>query len=264
MVFVGLFMEEPMRCFVALLIAVPLAAQTPAGKWSFGVHASTPDLTGHYRDSGTNQTFFDIKKDFDLKSSKTSLGIHMDYTGSRFGFSLDYGIHDFAGQSRINRQIEINGQTFDAGMDLTSSLKNTTFDVNGTIKILRGNSAWLGVDIGMQAWYLDVQASGVSDENYAENVSEMCTVPIPQIGLSFGLQGLQNRFDLRGSAHFLAYNGAKYTRFTADARYYVLSWLGVRAFMENQSFDAPFGSINDDVEAKLDNSLFGFGVAVRW
>jgi hypothetical protein len=165
-------------------------------------------------------------------------------------------------------------------MDIASSLKNTTFDVSGTIKILRGTSVWLGVDVGIQAWYLDVQAEGISttipfqtqaafqndkaDGMDSEKVSEMRTVPIPQIGLSFGFKGLQNRFELGGKAHFLAYNGAKYARFAAEARYYVLSWLGVRVFMENQSFEAPYGSINDDIEAKLDSSLFGFGVALRW
>ncbi|MDR2697030.1 MAG: hypothetical protein LBB40_00975, partial [Holophagales bacterium] len=89
--------------FAALLITIPLTAQAPAGQWSFGVYGCTPDLTGNYRDSGSIQTNFDIKKDFNLNNSKTSLGVHMDYSGSRFGFLLDYGIHDFAGQSRISR-----------------------------------------------------------------------------------------------------------------------------------------------------------------
>jgi len=262
--------------FAAIFIAIPLTAQVPAGSWSFGVYGCNPQLTGHYRDSsiiqtelGSIKTDFDIKKDFNLKNSKTSLGIHMDYIGSRFGFSLNYGIHDFAGQSQINREIGVGGQTFYSGMDVTSSLKNTAFDLNGTIKVLRGSSIWLGVDIGIQAWYLDVQAEGVSTANplaeaITDKVTETVTVPIPQIGLSFGFRGLQNSLELGGKAHFLAYNGAKYTRFVAEARYYVLSWLGVRAFMEIQSLEAPNGSINADVEARLDNSLSGFGIALRW
>jgi len=251
--------------FAALLIAIPLTAQAPAGNWSFGVYGCVPKLSGNYRDSGSTPTAFDIKKDFDLKSSQTGMGIHMDYLGSRFGFSLDYGVHDFKGKTFANREFLIGGQTFHSDMDITSSLKNTTFDLNGTIKILRGSSIWLGVDVGIQAWYMDVQAEGVSiDGELTDRVSENLPLPIPQIGLSLGFIGLQNNLELRGKAHLLAYKDAKYVRFAADARYYALSWLGLRAFMENQSFDLPDGSIIEDTEAKLDNNRFGFGVALRW
>ncbi|MDR0498766.1 MAG: hypothetical protein LBH03_03390 [Holophagales bacterium] len=257
-----------MHRFAALLITIPLAAQAPFGKWSFGVHGATPDLTGHFSDSGSSPTNFDIKKDFKLKNDKMSLGVHMDYTGSRFGFYLGYVVQDFAGQNRIIKpnKIEIGGQIL-SDVDVKSSLKNTAFDVCGTIKILRGTyGAWLGVDVGIQAWYLDLNAEGSAIDTSVTDKLEpySITVPIPQLGISCGFQGLQNRLGLRGKLHFLAYNGAKYIRYTADARYYVLPWLGVRAFMENQSFDAPKDSIIADVEAKLDSNLYGFGVAVRW
>jgi hypothetical protein len=254
-----------MRRFAALLLTVPLAAQTPVGQWSFGVYGATPDLTGHYRDTGASPTDFDIKRDFKLKNDKTTFGVHMDYMGSRFAFSVNYGIQDFAGQNRIYGQIEVGGHVFDADMDVASSLKNTALDACGTIKILRGTSAWLGVDIAMQAWYLDVQAEGVTADGMdSEKVSKIYSVPIPQLGFSFGFQGLQNRLVLGAKAHFLAYSGAKYTRYAADARFFFTSRFGLRAFVETQSLDVPDSSIINKVEAKLDSDQSGFGVVIRW
>jgi len=134
------------------------------------------------------------------------------------------------------------------------------------------NQGWLGVDIGIQGWYLDIKVSGAPTDpvfgpilgDTLIEASEMYTVPIPQLGISGGFQGLQDRFALVGKAHFLAYKGAKYTRLVADARYYFLPQLGVRAFVENQSLDAPDSSISEDIEVKLDRKGFGFGVVFRW
>ena len=254
--------------FVALFLAISLAAQAQAGKWSLGVYSGAPELTGYYRDSGNLKTSFDIQNDFNLEKDKIGLGIHLDYSGARFGFSLDYGYNDYAGQGIINRVIQIGGYTFPTGINVTSALKNTAFDVNWTIKALRMNQAWLGVDVGIQGWYLDVQASGaLTDTPYADTLveaNEMYVVPIPQLGVSGGFQGLQDRITLLGKVHFLAYKGAKYTRLVADARYYFLPWLGVRAFVESQSLDAPDSSIIEDIEVELDRNGFGFGVVARW
>ena len=254
--------------FVALFLAVPLAAQISGGKWSFGVYSATPELTGYYRDSGGLQTYFDIQDDFKLEKDKMGLGIHVDYSGNRFGFSLDYGYNDYAGQSRINRVIQMGGYNFPVGMDVTSALKNTAFEISWTTKVLRWNQAWLGVDVGIQGWYLDIQANGTPADHIFQYVdteaNEVYTVPIPQLGVSGGFQGLKDRLALVGKAHFLAYKGAKYTRLVADARYYFLPWLGVRAFVESQSLDAPDSSIIEDIEVKLDRNGFGFGVVGRW
>jgi hypothetical protein len=254
---------------VALLITIPLAAQAPpetgpTGKWSFGLYGYAPSLTGNYNES--EGTAFDLKGDFGLKSNSTGLGLNVGYMGPRFGISLGFGTEDFAGQNKIDRELKIGGEKFEPGTELTSSLKKTTFDLNWTIKIFRYHGAYIGVNLGAQAWSLDVQAKG-SHPSYPDatkEAAENVTVPIPQVGLAFGYLGLKDRLDLRGRANFLAYSGAKYIHFGADARYYFLPWLGARASFENHGFDAPNGSIDEDTQAKLDSSLFGFGAALRW
>jgi len=262
--------------FTALLFTIPLAtipltAQTSSGKWSFGLYGCTPDFGMYFHQSGDSSMDFDTKTDLDLKNNKMGQGVRLDYSGRRFGFSLDCGLHDFAGQNRINREIEMDGEMFPAGGDVTSSIKNTTVDLTGTVKILSFDHFWFGVDFGLQAWIMNLNAEvkGVSSGGeYLDDIDPVSKrlppIPIPQLGLSLGVKALNNRLELRGKAHLLAYSGAKYTLFSADARCYVLSWLGVRAFMENQRFDVPYGSIDDDMEARIDNNRVGFGVALRW
>jgi len=246
------------------MAAAPLFGQAPTvKKWSFGLYGSLPDLGGYFIDSGEEPTDLDLKNDFGLKNDKMGLGVRIDYLGPRFGFQLDVGTHSFAGQNRLPKPVKMDGQTFPEGTDITSSLTNTTFDLTGTVKVLRFDHFWLGIDYGLQAWYMQVQAEAKENRDIAP-VSYALPLPIPQVGLSLGANALNNMLEFRGRAHFLSYSGATYTLFAADARCYFLPWLGVRAFMEAQRFDAPNSSITDDLEARLDNNRFGFGVALRW
>jgi len=272
-------MKLATAALAGLMAAAPLAGQAPAQKtkkWSFGLYGSAPEFGMYFHQleesgaPGEYKVFFDTKTDLDLKNNKNGQGVRIDYLGPRFGFQLDVGFHDFAGQNRMTRAITLDDETFDAGMDVTSSIKNTSVDITNTIKILSFEHFWLGIDLGIQAWIMRVGAEGrnisVGDETKdgVGPVSTILPLPIPQVGLSLGLKGFNNALEFRGRAHLLSYSGASYTLFAADARCYFLPWLGVRAFMENQRFDVPYGSVNEDMEARIDNNRFGFGVAFRW
>jgi hypothetical protein len=254
-----------------LMAAAPLAGQATSGKkWSFGLYGDTPGLGLylHQLEDGS-QTNFDAKKDLGLKSNGLGLGARIDYLGPRGGFQLDVGFHDFAGQRRMTEPTDVGGTTFEQGTEVTSSLKNTMVDFTGTIKVLRFEHFWLGIDLGLQAWVMQVQAeakntSTAQREDDDGPVSYSLPLPIPQLGLSCGAKALDNALEFRGRVHLLAYSGATYTLFAADARYYFLPWLGARAFVENQRFDVPFGSVQDDLEARIDNNRFGIGLSLRW
>jgi hypothetical protein len=252
--------------FAALILTVPLAAQSSAGKWTFGAYGNTHELTGHLKDFSDEQKTFDIQNDLNLKTDKTGTGVHMGYLGSRFGFSVDYGVQDYAGKSTINRTFKIGDQYFGQQTDVTSSLKNSAFDLTGTVKIFNIDKAWLGVNLGLQVWYLDVKAQGTdqSTSTVIEEGAETFPAPIPQIGISGGFQCLQDQLVLKGKLHFLSYSGANYTRFFAEASYYFLPWLGARAFADLQSLKVPTDSIASDLELKLERNGFGVGIVARW
>jgi hypothetical protein len=268
------FLGGAMIRFATLLLTIPLVAGggTPKGGWTFGVYGANPDLKGYYKDSGGNAsptdfvTDFDIKKDFNLKRDKTSMGLHVEYSGFKFGCAINYGVEDYAGSARIEREFEVSGITFTDGMDVDSSLKLTTFDVVGTWKAFNWSSAWVGFDLGVQMWYLDVKADGRHRDGLVPpvTVNETYNAPIPHIGASCGYWAFDDRLALGAKVHFLSYSGATYTRFAADARYYFLPWLGARVFFDTQSMDAPDGSLISNVELKLDHSNFGLGLVARW
>jgi hypothetical protein len=276
-----------MNRLTALLLTIPLAlplsAAGPARKWTFGLHGATPSLGGHFVAKGDallggtdiklDDTNFDIEKDFGLKADGMGMGLHASYMGPRFGLSLDCLKADYAGDAKIDRDIEFSGWTFAGQGTVTSSIKTTVIDFNWTIKVLRMQGAWLGVDLGVQYWDMAVDAAGktsvknpVTGEQEPgpfKSLSESYAVPVPQVGLSGGVTAFGDRLDARARFAFIAYNGASYTRIGLDGRFYPLPWVGVRAFFDSQSLDAPDGSIVADLEAGLDRSAVGFGVVFR-
>ena len=252
------------RC-AALLLAIPLTAQAPVGDWVFGVYVGTPTMKGKLKDRINPLIDFDLKNNFSPKGSNTGLGVQIDYSGTRFGFSLDYAVNDYEGQSRINGLVAISGLGYMMDVDVDGSIKNSAFDFVGTYKVWQGSRAWLGANLGIQAWYLDITAEGRSVYHpEAVKTNKSYVVPIPQIGISAGYEALQSSLILSGKAHFMVYKGASYTRFSSEVRYYPLPWLGIRAFAELQNLDSPEGSINSDLELKLDRNTFGIGVVARW
>jgi hypothetical protein len=249
----------------ALLLALTMVSQAQDGRWSVGIYTGAPDLKGRMKD-WTDPDFrnFDLHNDFDLTSDKIGLGFHMEYLGKKLGFSLDYAVQDYAGLSRIDRTIKIGNVELMVGLDVKSSLENSAFDFTGIYKVWQGDKAWAGFNIGVQGWYLDLNAEGTSGLVEPVAAFETFVVPIPPIGVSGGYEALQDRLVLSGKAQFLTFKGASCTRYTADARYYIMPSLGIRAFVDAQRLDAPKDSIVSDIELKLDRNIVGFGVVARW
>jgi hypothetical protein len=64
--------------------------------------------------------------------------------------------------------------------------------------------------------------------------------------------------------HLLGYKGATYRHAGADLRFFPISWLGVRAYFDNEHFRVPKGSIKDDLDILLDRSGTGLGIVFRY
>jgi hypothetical protein len=267
----------------ALLLTIPLvlplaAGATPKRQFAFGVHGGTPTLTGNFMKTGETQevfdTKFDLDKDFGLKADGMGTGLFVSYMGPRFGLQLDYMVSNFAGDQAIGEVLEFAGHKFNANGNIVSSLNTSIIDFDWTIKVWRPYGAWLGIDLGVQAWNIDAEASGMvwvdlpppigrQEERQAYKLDPIFA-PIPQVGLSGGFAAFDNMLEGRARVMYVSFNGASYTRYNLDGRFYPLPWLGVRAFFDSQSLDAPLDSIIKEIEIGLDRSVFGFGVAARF
>lgn len=256
-----------LRTLACLAAATALFAQVPASRWTFGLHTFGPTFEGHVfdqKDAGNN---WDLQRDLGLGKDSSTPGAFIGYEGPRFGFTLAMDGQSYKGAQRLTRDVTVDNTTFRVNTDIRSEMDLKALDLCWTIRVYRWEQAWIGVDLGAHSWSLDLKASGqsqVGTQLQTASAADSISVPIPQIGLSTGGHFAEERGVVKASVHFLGYKGAKYTRISLDARYYVLPWLGLRAFMDNQTFDAPKGSIDTDKEFKLDRNGAGFGIVARW
>jgi hypothetical protein len=249
-----------------LLTALPALAQGVESHWYLDVHRFTPSLSGHYQGTSDGNPFLvDLKDDLALAKDKTKIGYGLEYQGTRFGLELSRDEQDYAGSNRVQRPVTINGTTYNANTLVTSTFKATNDTVNWTIRYLTWPQFWLGLDLGARATETEIHAVGTSGLlASAAAVDYKTTLPIPQVGPSLGFIAMRGRVVGRAMFHLLAYKGSSYTHSGADLRFFPLSWLGVRAFVDAEHFRVPKGSIKSDLDITLDRSGAGLGVVARF
>lgn len=256
-----------MRTVLMMLLSTAATfAQAPRSV-TLGLSAFGPTFTGRLEGVQDGQPIsVDLEGDLGLAKDKGKMGFLFDYQGPRFGFMAQTGGTDYAGDRTTTRPVTIDGTTYAPGARVISHLKLTTVEGVWTIRILPLSVFWLGVDLGAEAWKVEMDATGtaVSPVPGTATASTTFTAPIPQIGLSAGSRAPGGFLEVKGFVHYLGAKGAKYTRTGLEARAYPLSWLGVRAFLETETFDVPQGSLQDDLMLKLDRKGAGFGVVVRF
>lgn len=233
--------------------------------WTLGGQSYGPTLTGQFQGIQDGQPIFvDLNADLGLGKGKSTPGFFLDYQGPRFAFQVSSGAAEYRGDRVINRTVTVDGTSYTAGTQVQSRLKLATVDGIWTIKFFRESDAWLGLDLGAQVWTIDLDATSAPAVGSPVAASTRVTAPIPQIGLSGGSRGFNGAVESKAYVHYLGYKGAKYTLYGADVRVFPVSWFGLRAFYEGGSFNVPKGSVNDDLELKLDRKGIGFGAVVRF
>lgn len=247
-------------------LGAPNYAPVGSGRtWTLGVQSYGPSLTGHFNGLQDGQPIqVDLDGDLGLGKDKTTPGFFLDYQGPRFAFQLSSGKAEYRGDRVVNRSVTVDGTTYTAGTRVLSKVKLASVDGIWTIKFVSHPDAWLGFDLGVQAWTLDLDAASAPGSGAPIAASTRVTAPIPQVGLSGGSRGFNGAVESKIYVHYLGYKKAKYTLFGADLRVFPVRWFGLRAFYEGGSFDVPQGSVKDDLEFKLDRKGVGLGAVVRF
>ena len=238
----------------------------PQRTWTLGAQTFSPTLTGHFQGVQDGLPILvDLDADLGLGKDKAVPGFFLDYQGPRFAFQVTSGTTEYRGDRVVNRTVTINGVPYTAGSRVQSHVKLASIDGTWTIKYISDPAGWLGIDLGVQAWTLDMDAYGTAPVPGAALASNTrVTAPIPQIGLSGGTRGFNGAIEAKAYVHYLGYKQAKYTLTGADVRVFPVSWFGLRAFYESGSFDVPKGSVKDDLELQLERKGVGFGAVVRF
>ena len=241
----------------------------PAGfrsTWTLGAQTYGPTLTGHFNGTQNGQSLLlDLDADLGLSKDKAAPGFFLDYQGSDYGFQVSSSKAEYRGDRVMTRTVSVSGQDYTAGTQVLSHVKLATVDGIWTIKFVREADAWLGFDLGLQTWTLDMDATSTSIGIVPPvAASTRVTAPIPQFGLSGGSRGYNGAVETKAYVHYLAYKHAKYTLYGADLRVFPVNWFGLRAFYEGGSFNVPQGSVKDDLEFKLERKGMGLGAVVRF
>jgi hypothetical protein len=230
---------------------------------SLGGQVYGPTLTGHFNGTISGQPIgLDLNSDLGLAKDQTTAGFFLDYQGPRFAFQVSTGSADYRGDRTLTQAIQLNGQTFSASHEVQSHVKLASVDGIWTIKLIRGSGAWLGLDLGVQVWKIDMDATDVTAATAPASTS--VTAPIPQVGLSAGGRGFNGALEAKAYVHYLGYKQANYDLVGADLRYFPVRWFGLRAFYEGSHFNVPKGSVKDDLEFQLDRKGAGFGGVFRF
>jgi hypothetical protein len=249
----------------AQLGAPQYAAQGFQSTWTLGAQTYGPTFTGHFQGVQDGQPIaVDLDSDLGLGKDKTTPGFFFDYQGSRFGFQVSSGSAEYRGDRVVNRTVTINGTDYTAGTRVQSHVKLAAIDGIWTIKFVRESDAWLGFDLGVQSWKVDLDATSAPVAGSPVSESTRITAPIPQLGLSGGSRGWNGAVEAKAYVHYLGYKKAKYTLFGADFRVFPVRWFGLRAFYEGGKFDVPKGSVKDDLELTLERKGVGLGAVVRF
>jgi hypothetical protein len=240
------------------MVAAPDLQRT----WTLGGQVYGPTLTGHFNGVLDGQPInLDLNRDLGLAKDKTTPGFFVNYQGPRFAFQVSSGTAEYRGDRALTQSIQMNGQTFSATHEVQSHVKLASVDGIWTIKFVKGSDAWVGLDLGVQVWKIDMD---ITDVTSPATASSSVSAPIPQIGLSAGGRGFDGGVEAKAYIHYLSYKQAKYTLMGADLRYFPVRWFGLRAFYEGSTFDVPQGSVKDDLAFNLDRKGGGFGAVFRF
>jgi len=252
---------------LTLLPGISLLADGLDRTFQFDVHRVGPTFEGHFKGVQDGKPLVvDLQSDFGLQKETTKMGFGLEYQGPRFAVEVSGGEQDYKGHNYIQRDVQINGTTFHAGAVVDSTVKLKDYTFNWTIRAFTWPQFWIGIDLGARVWDLNMTASAYEPPTTATipPVTEKVPLPIPQVGLSTGFNAFDRRIIGKAYYHLLSAKGATYRHSGADLRVFPVKWLGVRVFTATENLDVPNGSIQDDLEVKLDRQGTGFGVVVRF
>lgn len=168
----------------------------------------------------------DLENDLGFKNSKQPVGeIALQFGDSRL--SAGFVPLTFDGSGVLNRTITYNGQTYNVGTTVTSSLKADIFDLGYTYYLVNMDDLPSRAQLGIEAAVKLVNAK--TSMNGAPGASSKnATIPIPTIGLR-GRIALADFVGVTGRIGYLGYSGNSFTDVEAQLEFSPLPTLGIYA-----------------------------------
>lgn len=235
----------------------------PQMNWTFGFHWVQPSVSASLQGSRHGKvSLVDTDADLGLARDGKPLGAFLEYQGEAYGFQLTYDSERYRGDRVLPRNIALDGRLYSAGTPLQTSAKVEVLEGTWTYKLIRNPDAWLGFDLGVQVFRLDLTALPLTPVSRVQSADH--TGVVPQVGLTGWSSGVDGLLESRIYARYFTYRGATSFRYGVDARAYLYPNFGLRAFFEDGHVRVPGGSIEGDLELHADRRITGLGLVVRF
>lgn len=255
-------------CLVSLPVFAQLGRSGGMGRpqqlgWTLGFQRVQPSLSANLQGSRDGKvSSVDTDADLGLARDGNPLGALLEYQGEVHGFQLTYDSARYRGDRVLPRSIALDGRAYPAGTPLQTSAKVEVLEGTWTYKFIRNPDAWLGFDLGVQVFRLDLKALPLTPVPRAQSANP--TGVVPQVGLTGWSSGADGLLESRIYARYFTYRGATSFRYGVDARAYLYPKFGLRAFFEDGRVRVPGGSLEGDLELRADRKITGLGVVVRF
>jgi len=256
----------PATAAFAQIGAPNYAPAAPQSTFTLGVQSFGPTLTGHLQGAYDGQPMLvDLNGDLGMGKDKTHTGLFFDYQSQSYALQLSTGSAEYAGNQVTPSPVAVNGAVYQGGDLVQSWAKFSTLDGVFTLKLGGQPDAWIGLDLGLQSWTLDLQTSDASVVAPLPSSSSVSLkMLVPEVGLSGGSRAYNGAFESKAYIRYMNARGGKYILLGTDLRMFITRWLGVRAFYESGRLVAPSGSLKDGLEIGLDRKGAGFGAVLRF
>jgi hypothetical protein len=231
--------------------------------WTLGFQRVQPSLSASIEGSRDGKaSLVDTEADLGLERDGTPLGALLEYQGEVHGFQLTYDSARYLGERTLPRSISLDGTPYSMGTPLRTNAKIEVLEGTWTYKFVRRPDAWLGFDLGLQVFRLDLKALALTSTPSAQSFRPRWVVP--QVGLTGWSSGADGLLESRVYARYVTYRGATSFRYGLDARAYLYPRFGLRAFFEDGRVRVPRGSVEGDLELRADRRIAGLGVVIRF
>lgn len=250
----------------AQLGAPNYAPGAPQSTITMGVQTFGPTLSGHMQGTLDGQPMqVDLNGDLGIGKDGAKTGFFFDYQGHSFGFQASTSSTEYAGNRVMTRNVTVNGANYPIGSQVQSRVKLASLDGIWTIKLVSEPDAWMGLDLGLQIWTLDLKTAGALlavPTPPSSNVS--IKAPLPQVGLSGGSRGYNGAFESKAYIRYMKAKGGAYLMVGTDLRMFITRWFGLRAFYESSRLSGSKGAVKDDLEIGIDRKGVGFGAVLHF
>lgn len=235
----------------------------PQLHWTLGLQRGQPTLSLRAEGSKDGRASrVDSDADLGLQREGSPWGAFLEYHGRASVLQLSYDTLKQSGQRALPRDILLEGTAYPAGTVLSSSVRAKGLGMVYTYKMVNRPDAWVGLDLGLQSLNIDLAALAPGPTPSSQQAHPHLL--LPQVGISGWSSGAGGLLESRMYYRYFSRRGAVTTRLGVEARAYLYPRFGVRAFWESSTLRVPAGSLEGDLDLRLEAKAMGAGLVIRF